>query len=147
MDRDNLQNLLDSLDEGPLGKRKDWQWDNSLWMSSEANIAKSEEARKKMREAQKNLPKSEKWRESRSRYMKDRPNPDHSKRMSGKGNPMYGSKFMYVELTTGFTGTASDMQQQFGINALNLSTYADRNRPMKSGKCKGLHFVKLPKEE
>jgi hypothetical protein len=29
MDRDKLQNLLDSLDEGPLGVRKDWQWERA----------------------------------------------------------------------------------------------------------------------
>lgn len=27
MDNKELQNLLDSLDEGPLGKRKEWVWD------------------------------------------------------------------------------------------------------------------------
>ncbi len=27
MDQDKLQKLLDSLDEGPLGQKKQWQWD------------------------------------------------------------------------------------------------------------------------
>ena len=30
MDNKDLQKLLDSLDEGPLGTRKEWQWDRSI---------------------------------------------------------------------------------------------------------------------
>ena len=32
MKQEELQKLLDSLDEGPLGNRKEWQWDLSLRM-------------------------------------------------------------------------------------------------------------------
>ena len=49
MDRDKLQNLLDSLDEGPLGTRSDGQWDQyySLRYNSEAN-AKDKKIREKI---------------------------------------------------------------------------------------------------
>lgn len=34
MDHNKLQKLLDSLDEGPLGKRKDYEWDASIRLST-----------------------------------------------------------------------------------------------------------------
>ena len=37
MKQEDLQNLLDSLDEGPIGKRKDWQWDKAIKGTSHLN--------------------------------------------------------------------------------------------------------------
>lgn len=130
-----------------LQRRDGYQVDTQpYWAMLLRNIkSMTPEARKKSRDGTRANPaqNSEKWRESRRRYMTGRPNPDQSVRMSGKSNPQYGSGFMYIEVTTGYIGRASDMESKFGISALNLSAYADRGRPMKSGKCKGLWFKKI----
>tara|TARA_R110000822_G_scaffold46727_3_gene124328 strand:- start:2308 stop:2907 length:600 start_codon:yes stop_codon:yes gene_type:complete len=130
-----------------LQRRDGYQLDTQpYWAMLLRNIkSMTLEARKKSRDGTRANPaqNSEEWREARRRYLTGRSNPNHSVKMSGKGNPQYGSGFMYIEVTTGYTGRASDMETKFGINALNLSVYADRNRPMKSGKCKGLYFKKI----
>lgn len=138
-----LEEALNRLSTGDIGTRKEWQWNHSFWMSSSDNIAKSKEAKEKMSKAQKKTAKSEKWRKSRSKYMTGRPNPEHSKRMKGKGNHMYGRGNMYIEVTTGFKGTATDMQDKFGVNPYAIAAYAKNDRPMKSGICKGKHFRKI----
>ncbi len=46
----------------------------------------------------------------------------------------------YKELTSGFIGTCSDMRNRYNI--VNLSYAVKKNRPLKTGPLKGLHFIK-----
>lgn len=52
MENKDLQNLLDSLDEGPLGTRKDYQWDMVMRMKMD-NIGSTPEAKEKIRKKRK----------------------------------------------------------------------------------------------
>jgi len=42
MEHNDLQNLLDSLDEGPLGTKKDWQWERSIQTIGNTNRTKND---------------------------------------------------------------------------------------------------------
>jgi hypothetical protein len=109
--REQIQAALDSLNEGILGSRKDYQWDNSMRMQSDLNIAKSKEAREKMAVAAK-VRHKDGW-ASPSRYewtVENNPNKGGNK---GKKNPVYGRGARYLEHTTGFTGAFLDMKNQF----------------------------------
>ena len=142
MKQEELQKLLDSLDEGPLGTRKQHHWDNSIRMQYD-NISHLPCVKQKMRDAQKRTVKTKAWREARKKYLTGRANPEHSKKMKGRNNPKYGTGNLYIELTTGFKGYATDMQEKFGISPINLAAYAKNDRPMKSGIAKGKLFRKL----
>ena len=80
------------------------------------------------------------WRQSRREYLTGRKRPEHSEKMKGRGNSQYGSGNTYIEVTTGFIGQASDMEEKFGVSKGNLATHAKKDRPLKQGKYKGLHF-------
>ena len=64
----------------------------------------------------------------------------------GKNSGRYGKGNFYKEITTGFIGTSSDMQDKFGINRASISMYAKRGTPLSIGKNKGLYFVVVPKD-
>lgn len=107
----DLDKVLDKLKQGPLGKRKDWQWDNSAWMSTNGNIAKSKEAREKMSSKAKDRCKDG-W-STPNRYewtVEDNPNKGGLK---GKDNPVFGKGAIYRELSTGFEGTFFEMKTRF----------------------------------
>lgn len=52
-------------------------------------------------------------------------------------NCWYGTKYKYIEVTTGYIGTFTDMLDKFGIHVYH---YARKGRPVKRGKFKGLYF-------
>ena len=145
MEQEELQKLLDSLAEGPLGTRKDHEWDTAnrqKGVNQPQFYTEKALANKKANPVQ----ATKQWRESRSKYLTGRKQPQHSNLMKGKGNSMYGSGNLYIEVTTGFKGYATDMFERFAINPLNLAAYAKRDRPMKSGVAKGKHFKKIEKK-
>ena len=113
------------------------------WFNLIRTIKSQEPAsRKKQYEAMmKNLAQNtEQWRESRRKYLTGRSNPNHSVRMKGKGNPAYGTGNTYIEVTTGFIGTASEMENRFGIYQGSIALKSKLNRPLKTGPNKGLFF-------
>lgn len=142
MEQDELQKLLDSLMQGPLGTRKQHHWDHSI---NQKGLPQPQFHTEKALAKKKANPShaTKQWRESRSKYLTGRKQPQHSKRMKGKGNPKYGTGNLYIEVTTGFKGYATDMFEKFGISILNLAAYAEKDRPMKRGVAKGKHFKKL----
>lgn len=58
MDNKDLQKLLDSLDEGPLGTKKDWQWERSE-IAKNNYLNKSEEQKRLQTKALKELDRKE----------------------------------------------------------------------------------------
>ena len=79
MDNKDIQNLLDSLDEGPLGTRKDWQWDKSLYGTSHLSSKEiREKASKKSGDTQrgkKRGPRSQETKDKLSKTLKGREMP------------------------------------------------------------------------
>ena len=142
MKQEDLQKLLDSLAESPLGQRKQHHWDTSMrqkGLPQPQFLTEKAIAKRKANPAQ----NTKQWRESRKNYLTGRKRPEHSQCMKGKGNPKYGTGNLYIEVTTGFKGYATDMFEKFGISILNLAAYAEKDRPMKRGVAKGKHFRKL----
>ena len=64
----------------------------------------------------------------------------HTCTPSGKEHWSYGLFSWYKELSSGFIGTRGDMRNRY--KDINLFHAVKINRPYKSGKLKGLHFIK-----
>ena len=138
MKQEDLQKLLDSLDEGPLGTRKDWQWDvsfekkgNKFSEEHKAKIAAANRGRKVSLQTKEKIsitktgkkaaPFSEehkakiaaahkgKKKPKLSEYHKNRTNPVNQ----GRDNSRYGKGTLYKEITTGFTGYSYDMKEKY----------------------------------
>ncbi len=64
------------------------------------------------------------------------------RRTVGEKNGKFGKRtgIRYIELTTSYIGTQTDMKNYFGIRAEGVSGYAKQDRPISKGKFKGLHF-------
>lgn len=58
----------------------------------------------------------------------------------GEKNGNYGTGKIYIEYTTGFTGGQYDMGKRFNYSDNTITSYANRNTPIKKGPLKGLHF-------
>lgn len=69
-----------------------------------------------------------------------KPLKGNRERMMGN-TQCYGRGRLYKELTTGYTGFASDMSKRFKTNMYNIVAYAKRNRALRRGRLKGLHFI------
>lgn len=131
---------LPELKSKPIKGVPEEEW--HLWtIKREVNaenlkLAQTSEAQEKRKASNYNS----QWKESRRKYLTNRKRPDHSEAMKGKGNSMYGSGNKYIELTSGFIGYASDMEEKFGVYKGNIASHAKKDRPLKQGKFKGLHF-------
>tara|TARA_R100000951_G_scaffold65245_1_gene55072 strand:+ start:204 stop:584 length:381 start_codon:yes stop_codon:yes gene_type:complete len=124
MKQEELQKLLDSLAEGPLGTRKEWQWDN-------ANRQASLKGRKFInRKKRKPVILSE---EIKAKWKKQRKNQ----------NPRLGTGAKYIELSTNTTGSASELAVFFNTDSSNIIGSASKDKPKKFGRLKGKHFRKL----
>ena len=63
----------------------------------------------------------------------------HTIGYSGK-NPGYKGR-VYKELTTGYTGTVTQMAKRFNMNTGCIHIHGKRGTPIKLGRNKGLHFT------
>ena len=114
MDSKELQKYLDSLDNGLLGARKEWEWDRARRAS--------------------NLGETYKDQISRTNKSKDH---------TGKNNHRYGKGDRYkVTSPEGevYEGYPSDIRERYNITPANLREYAQRAKPCIKGKFKGYLF-------
>ena len=124
MEQEELQKLLDSLMEGPLGTRKEWQWDNA---NTQASLkGRKFPNRKKRKPVVHSKETKAKWKEQRQNQ-----------------NPRLGSGANYIELSTNTTGSASELAAIFNYDASNIIISATKDKPKKFGRLKGKHFRKL----
>lgn len=124
MDRDKLQNLLDSLDEGLLGTRKEWQWENAMRQKATKGIKYPN--RKKRKPVKHTQATKDKWKAQRQNQ-----------------NPRLGTGATYIELSTNTTGSAIELSKIFDYSPGNIIASAKADRPKKFGRLKGKHFRKL----
>ena len=123
MDQESLQNLLDSLDEGPLGKRKEWQWDNA---NRQASLKGRKFPNRKKRIPVKHSKATKaKWKIQRQNQ-----------------NPRLATGATYIEITTNTTGSAAELASIFNYGTPGIIIASKKNRPMKFGRLKGMHFKK-----
>tara|TARA_R110000796_G_scaffold53821_1_gene126169 strand:+ start:838 stop:1215 length:378 start_codon:yes stop_codon:yes gene_type:complete len=121
MEQEELQKLLDSLNEGPLGTRKEWQWENA---NRQASLKGIKYPNRKKRVPTKHTEASKaKWKEMRQNQ-----------------NPRLGTGATYIELTTNTTGSAAELGSIFNYQYPNIIIAAKKDRPMKFGRLKGMHF-------
>lgn len=84
--------------------------------------------------------------ENGTTYRKGKPNSEFTReaaRQANLGNSNakdHRKGRLYIELTTGFIGTQTDIEIKYGITASNVNQVAARNKPIIRGKNKGLHF-------
>ncbi len=121
MKQEDLQNLLDSLNEGPLGTRKEWQWDNANRQASRKGIKYPN--RKKRIPVKHTEATKAKWKSQRQNQ-----------------NPRLGTGATYIELTTNTIGSAAELATIFNYSEPNIIIAAKKDRPMKFGRLKGKHF-------
>jgi hypothetical protein len=138
---DEIDKALESFRNNKKYSRQDYNWDTSI---NQRGVVQPQFFTPQARvNAKNNLAQNtKKWRKSRSKYMSGRPNPEHSKRMSGEGNANFGYGYTYTETTTGFSGTAKQLADKFNLPIGSMGQYAMKNGPIKSGKCKGLNFIR-----
>lgn len=124
MDRDKLQKLLDSLDEGPLGTRKEWQWENAMRQKASKGIKFPN--RKKRKPVKHTEATKAKWKAQRQNQ-----------------KPRLGTGATYIELSTNTIGSAAELGKIFNYSPSNIVFSAKKDKPKKFGRLKGKHFKKL----
>ena len=134
MTQEEIQKVLDGLNEGLLGTRKEWQWDRA---NQRIGTKHSQEAIDKISENNRRRVVTTATKKKHSRVKKE-------SNLSGSNNPNYGNGKLYIELTTGFIGTRSDMTKKFSQGKpFSLTIYVKKDEPIKGYKAKhlqGLHF-------
>ena len=125
MKQEEIQKVLDSLNEGLLGTRKEWQWDNARARTSEKGVPKKHGDR--ISHSKKNVPLSKAHKAKLSEVRQGQ-------------NPRKGTGAVYQEVTTNVTGSASELAEIFNYNASNIIIRAKKDKPVKYGRLKGLHF-------
>ena len=59
---------------------------------------------------------------------------------AGSKNGNYGSGKVFIELTTGYKGTFTEVAAHFDCNKASLAIFAKRGKVIQKGKHEGLHF-------
>ena len=146
MTQEELQHLLDSLDEGPLGTRKESDWEKSFnqtgkkldpetvkkMMKAHIGRKQPKSQKEKVRKALKGKPKSEKAIANLKKAFKE--NKSHA----GKGNSRYGSGNKYILVGTDEVYTPYEIKQKWP--GFDLFNNLRQGVPARAGKYKGLHF-------
>lgn len=160
-----LDEALDRILSGPIGQRKEWQWEVSFLKKGQKftqehkdKIAASKVGKKRPAEAIRKMKEKKtgvkrgpfssehkakiaaahkgKKKPKLSEYHKNNP----LKVNQGRDNKRYGTGNLYKELTTGFTGYSYDMKERFpGWKAWLVN----RKNPNKSSFFPGLTWIKL----
>lgn len=137
--QEDLDRILDKLHEGPIGHKKEWQWDSATRIQMvQASI--TSESRKKQGESMK------RWHSSASKHKKKL-----SKLFSGQNNPAKRAEVikkrndtfrsigrLFIELNSNSFGYVSDMSSEFGINKSQVIFLATHENVPKRGKAVGL---------
>ena len=138
MTQEELQNLLDGLDKGPLGTRKEYEWDSAIRLS---NYATSNNPMKDPEIARKNA--ISRVGSKKSKVVKDRISALNKINHAGRKNGHYGKGDQYKVTTPEqeiFIGTPLDIKEKYDLQPANLREYAIRNKPCTKGKFKGYLF-------
>lgn len=144
MTQEELQNLLNGLDKGPLGERSEGEWDrynkvkdfltysNPMRNSEVVSKRNTEEYRKKLSASKKGHKNTVGQKHSEETKSKIAQAVSGSRRAYGRGAT-------YIEVTSGFIGTLTDMTTHFKLKyPSNFTSYL--GKPISRGSLKGLHF-------
>ena len=108
--QEDLDKVLNKIKEGPIGRRKEHNWDASNRMIF-SNLTTLPGVKQKMSKAAKERHKDGWASPNRHEWtVEDNPNKGGLK---SEDNPTYGQGARYRELITGFEGTFLDMKNQF----------------------------------
>lgn len=141
MKQDDLQNLLDSLDEGPLGHKKEYQWEKSfraILMSQDPEIVKKRSlANSIAKKGKKRSPRSKTFKEKMSKIAKNFSTEHLNKYNEAKKKPV--SQFSKEGILINTYVSLTEAGKQTGIP----STQIKDNCQGRQKTCKGFIFKYL----
>lgn len=147
---EELRKKLLQMDQQDFNELLDTSKDKPQWIIDRNNKLKYAllgNDNKKGKKAPHTEETKQKIKENNAKYWEGKKRPYVKEYLKGgKDHPSYGKGNMYIEYTTGFTGTAFDMSEKFNMGVGDIQYHSKKNSPCTRGKYKGLHFAVVSHE-